>query len=119
MLKPRVQTFNDGVVTIYAVRNAAPPGKAPVQGLVQKTVLRYRERTVGLTRYFTAKQDNVRVDAVLRVPFHPAVCAQDVAVPADGRQYEIKLVQRPENILPPVMDLTLTRLESPYEIRDA
>lgn len=119
MLSKKRLTFNDGVVRIYAVEDAAAPGKRPMPGLTRKAALRYHERTVGLTRYYTAKQDNVRVDAVLRVPRRREVCAQDVAVPNDGLQYEIKLVQYPENVEPPVMDLTLTRLESPYEIHKA
>lgn len=119
MLSKKRLTFNDGLVRIYAVEDVAAPGKRPVQGLTKKAVLRYHARTVGLRRYYTAKQDNVRVDMVLRVPRRPAVSAQDIVIPNDGLQYEIKLVQYPENVEPPVMDLTLTRLESPYEIRKA
>lgn len=118
MIRSKKPAFRDGVLTVCTVENVAAPGKRPVNGLRRKVTLRYDERTVGLNRYYTAKQDNVRVDAVLRCPRRRDVCAQDIAIPIDGQQYEIKLVQYPENIVPPVMDLTLTRLESPYEIRE-
>jgi len=35
------------------------------------------------------------------------VSTQDVAIPNDGRQYRIVQVQYPEDVQPPVMDLTL------------
>ena len=57
------------------------------------------------------------LDLLLRCPCRPEVSTQDVAVPTlDGRQYRITLVQVPEDIHPPVMDLTLERLERDYDM---
>lgn len=110
------QQFNDGVVKIYSVSNIAEPGKMPVETLELKYTLRYKERTVGLQRYYTALQANITVSHVLRCPFLRNVSTQDIAIPNDGQQYRIVQIQRPEDIDPPVMDLTLERVTQDYEI---
>lgn len=115
MLK-HTQTFNDGVVKICEIENAAEPGKMPKELLLIKRTLRYKERTVGLKRFYEAKQTNVEVRYVLRCPRLRDVSAQDVAVPIDGKQYRIIQIQYPEDIDPPVMDLTLEELTQYYGI---
>ena len=112
------QTFNDGIIKIYDVQDIAEPGNMPKDGLKLKETLRFHCRTVGIKRYYTAMQANQQVDALLRCPYRKSVSAQDVAV-WNGRQYRVELVQRPENIVPPVMDLTLARLEQDYEFADS
>ena len=109
--------FNDGLVTIYRVENQAPPGNKPVELLVEKATLRYGRRTVGIRRHYAALNAGARVDLLLRTWYRPEVSSQDVAVPTqDGRQYRITLVQVPEDVTLPVMDLTLERLERDYEL---
>ena len=109
--------LNDGIVAVYAVENAGAPGDMPQERLTKKGVLRYKRRTVGIKRYYTALQADAKVDLLLRVPYTPAVSPRDVAVPTlDGQQYRITLVQTIEDTEPPVMDLTLERLESDYDI---
>ena len=115
MLK-NTQTFNDGILKVYEVTNAARPGGMPVEGLAIKHTLRYKERTVGLNRYWTALQANVRVQYVLRCPRLRNVSAQDVAIPNDGKQYRIVQIQYPEDVDPPVMDLTLEELKQLNDI---
>ncbi len=112
------QTFSDGVVKIYEVANTATPGGMPVEGITLKQTVRYKERTVGLTRRNFARQDNVVIRYVLRCPLLRDVSAQDVAIPNDGKQYRIWDVQYPEDINPPVMDLTLEELNPVYDIYD-
>lgn len=109
--------FNDGVLTIYRVENGASPGKKPVETLAVRGVLRYQRRTIGIQRHYAALTAGAKVDHLLRVPYRPEVSAQDVAVPVpDGRQYRITFVQVPESVTPPVMDLTLERLERDYDL---
>ena len=114
-LSGNIQSYSDGLVRIYSVANAAASGNAPKECLTHRCSLRYEERTVGVTRHYAAMQANDRVDRVLRVPLRP-VSALDVAVPNDGRQYRITLVQRPRDVEPPCLDLTLRRLELDYEL---
>lgn len=117
MIRTKAQTFNDGVVRIYSVGDIAAPGDMPKQGLTLKDKLRFKRRTVGIKRYYTAMQASQQVDAVIRCPFKGTVSAQDVAV-LDGKQYRVDLVQRPDDISPPIMDLTLSRLEQDYEFEE-
>ena len=117
MIRSKAQTFNDGVVKIYAVGDISEPGDMPKQGLTLKETLRFHQRTVGIKRYYTAMQASQQVDAVLRCPLRKTVSAQDVAV-WEGKQYRIDLVQRPEEATPPVMDLTLSRLEQDYGFKE-
>lgn len=115
MLREKHQTYNSGLVSIYRVDNVAEPGEMPEEGLTLKRVLRAHERTVGVTRYYAAQQTNVKVDAVVRCARLNDVSTQDVAV-YQGTQYRIRMVQYPEDIAPPVMDLSLERVEQEYAI---
>ena len=114
MLSRKRQSFPDGVVKIYKVADIAQPGDMPQEGLVLQESLRYKERTVGLTRFYAAMQNNVQVAFVLRCPEVRSVSTSEVAVNRDGVQFEIKQVQYPEDIEPPVMDITLEKLGEPY-----
>lgn len=116
MLLRKRQSFPDGVVKIYTVGDIALPGDMPQEGLVLKVSLRYKERTVGLTRFYEAMQNNVQVDFVLRCPEVRSVSTSDVAVNRDGVQFVIKQVQYPEDAEPPVMDLSLEKLGENYAI---
>lgn len=115
-MRSKAQRFNGGTVRIYTVTNSAEDGAKPVETLTLAPTLRYHERTVGLTRYYEALQANVRVQYVLRCPRLTSVSTQDVAIPNDGRQYRIVQVQYPEDVQPPVMDLTLEEVAATYDI---
>lgn len=114
----RTQTFNDGIVHIYNVSDSAEDGNMPAEKLKPKETLRFNRRTIGLTRYYTALQANQQVDAVIRCPYRRTVSAQDIAQ-IEKKQYRVTLVQVPEDIVPPVMDLTLERLEQDYELAES
>lgn len=112
----KTQTHNDGIVKIYAVVNISPPPDRPKESLMIKHTLRYKERTVGLNRHYVAKQSGVDVAYVLRVPRLRGVSPQDVAIPNDGKQYRIEQIQYPEDISPPVMDITLREVTTVYDL---
>lgn len=114
--KLKSQSHNDGTVRIYNVANIAKPPDLPKEKLELKATLRYKERTVGLTRTNIAEQSGVKVAYVLRCPRQRAVSAQDVAIPNDGKQYRIRRVTYPEDIYPPVMDIELSEVETVYDI---
>lgn len=114
----KTQTFNDGIVNIYSVINIAPSGGLHKDVLVQPPkaeALRYEERIVGIGRFWAAKQDNVQIDRLIRVPRLDSISSQDVAIPIDGKQYKIKQIQYPPDVEPPSMDLSLERVEAEYE----
>ena len=87
-----------------------------MEALTLKETLRYKERTTGNQRYYLAMQAGAKVDAVIRCPLRRNVSGQDIAIPNDGKQYRITLVQYPEDAEPPVMDLTLERTTEDYEL---
>ena len=116
-MESQTLSFNDGVVTVYKVGNIALPGTTPKQGLTKKVgPLRYEERVVGMSRFYSAMQSKVAINQMLRVPRINSVSAQDVAIPIDGIQYEIIQVQYPPNIKPPCMDLSLKKVVAVYAI---
>lgn len=117
-MKPKTltQTFNDGIVSIYSVGNISEPGNMPKEGLTLKVgPLHYEERTVGMGRYWTAAQAQVRIEQLLRTPRINSVSTQDIAI-VNGQQFRIVQIQYPPGIEPACMDLSLERLEESYEI---
>jgi hypothetical protein len=115
-VKQKPQTFNDGVCGFYSVKNTAAAAKKPVETLeLKRGGIRYTNRTVGISRFWSAKQANVQIDRLLRMPYCAAVSTQDVAVTEDGTQYSIKQIQCPEDIYPPVMDVSLEKVVQRYD----
>jgi len=120
MLLRKRQSFPDGIVNVYKVTDIALPGDMPVDGLVLKQTLRYKERTVGMGRYYAAMQNNIKVDFVIRCPEVRGLSEKStdilVAILIDGQQYKIMQIQYPEDVNPPVMDMSLERLGENYVI---
>lgn len=102
------QAFNDGFVIICTVRDAAAPGYQPVEALTPRLQLRYEEQRLGVQRYYEAKQNQVEISRVLRVPRAGVVTNQDAAITEDGRHYRIEMVQTVPDVLPPSLDITLS-----------
>jgi hypothetical protein len=113
------QTYADGVVRIYDVSNAAAAGNKPVDVLTPKVSLRYAERTVGISRYYAALQADVRISRLLRCPLLRSVSTQDAAIPNDGKRYRIEQIQYPEDVVPPVMDMSLVEVSQVYKVAEA
>lgn len=113
----KTQTFNDGVANIYSVDNDASSGDMPKEKLrIKISSLRYKERTVGMSRFWTAMQINAKISRIFRMPRITSISPQDIIIPTDGEQYKIVQVQYPEDIYPPVMDLSLERMVQKYDI---
>ena len=110
------QNYNSGIIIVFRVSDGAEPGFAPVPVLERKAVLRYEELRVGLNRYYDARQNQVQVEKVVRVPRGADISPQDVAITQDGRQYRIDLVQLAQDVWPPSLDLTLAKTEQIYGV---
>lgn len=110
------QDYNDGLVQVCAVTDAAEPGRMPVEQLTPKIKLCYEEQSLGLQRYYSGKQNQVEVQRVIRTQRRREVSSQDVAVTEDGTQYRIDLVQPVKDVYPPSMDLTLSRIDQNYDV---
>jgi len=113
---PPMQTFNDGVLAIYAIERH-PDGSETLTP--KHELLRYDERTVGIGRYYRAKHENAEITRVLRVPRHNDISTQDVAVATDGQQYNIRQVQYPKEATPACCDLSVERVTQNYDIERA
>lgn len=105
------ESYNDGVVTVYAVTDSAQPGYQPVEQLTEKIKLRYEEQRLGIQRYYNAMQNQIQVERVIRVPRAEQITSQDVAETEDGRRYRIDLVQTVDGVWPPSQDLTLVKYQ--------
>ncbi len=117
-LPTQTQTFNDGVAKIYKVSNIAEPGNKPKDGLILRleSPLPYDEKTVGMGRFWAAKQEQTKIERLLRFPRINCVRREDIVIPVDGEQYKIVQVQYPPNVEPSCMDLSLERLEVAYAV---
>lgn len=103
------QAFNDGVVTIYTVADGAAAGYLPQPTLTEFLKLCYQERKLGIKRYYEAKQNQIHVERVIRVPRQSTeITNKNVAGTEDGNLYRIDLVQLVPDSFPPCVDLTLT-----------
>ena len=120
MLKAKFQSYSDGVVSIYKVENTALPGDMPIEGLVLQQTLRYKERTVGMSRFYQAMQNNIKVDYVIRCPEVRGLSDKDtdilVAVLIDGQQYRVVQIQYLEDAAPASMDLSLEKVGETYVV---
>ena len=106
------QTYNSGVCTLYRQRDVARAGYAPRPELERKAFLRYEEQRLGLNRYYVAKQTDVEVERVLRIPAPPSALLpspHDVVRTENEVYYRIDLVQTVPGVWPPSLDLTLVR----------
>lgn len=90
------------------------PGMAPSRDGVLFHRGWYGERTVGLTRYYTARQNNDRVDRLIRILREgkwAEIGAEDYCVLSDGYRYRIVQVQllRDEEAGADVLDISVER----------
>lgn len=108
--------LDSGKVTVYSVENEAERGAFPVRKLESvKATECFERRTVGLTRYYAAKQANVTVDMVIRIWRNEAISTQDMA--KIGEQFfKIQQVQHSlDKDEMPVTDLTLERTDERFD----
>lgn len=111
------ESYNDGIVNIYAVQDGAAPGYRPVPVLVLVKRMRYQERYLGINRLYSGRQNQVDIQRIVRVQKVPGVSNQNVAITEDGQQYRIDSVQDVIGAYPPSLDLTLATVEQKYEVR--
>lgn len=104
------QSYNDGIVTIYSVTDGAKPGYQPMPMLAEKITLRYAEQRLGIQRYYAALQNQVQVERVIRTARAGDITTQDIAITEDGRKYAVYMVQSVQDVYPPSVDITLSKI---------
>ena len=116
-MKPTTQTFNDGVMTIYRIDNTAAPGDMPNETpTVKHQSIRYDNRTVGMSRFWQARQEDVRIDRLIRCQRLPDVHSLDIVELENGDQFNIEQVQYLKDVYPPSMDLSLSAVKVRVEL---
>lgn len=86
-------TFDDGILTICAVRDISEPGMKPKLTLAEKERFYFGYDTLGLTRYYTALQANQQIEAVVNIPGWSDISTLDICVMENGLRYRIRLIQ--------------------------
>lgn len=110
------QTFNDGICSIFEKSNNSKPGNMPVIGLEKKEDrVPFERRKVGIRRFYDAKQENVEIELLLRIPEAFHVSTQDICI-VSGVQYGIYQVQDVTDTMPQAKDISLKKLEEKYEL---
>ncbi|WP_312047476.1 hypothetical protein [Anaerotignum sp.] len=109
------QSYNDGVVKIYEVRNIAEAGYTPKKGLALRYSLRFDEQRLGINRLYMSRQNQAQILRVLRVQRVKDISPQDVVI-VEGRQFKIDTVQSVKDIYPPSLDLALTATVHEYGV---
>lgn len=110
------QSFNDGVITVYGVVDGGEVGYRPKPIYQKKYTLRYEQQRLGVTRLYLAKQNQIEITEVLRVPFAGKVTNQDIAVLEDGSQYQIESVQTVQDVYPHCVDIALSVIKQNIEV---
>lgn len=96
-----------GILTLYTLTDTAEPGLKPVEKLVPVGTAFYFERTVGVTRAYSAMAANQRIDKLVRAYNTDVPVDASYVILEDGNQYRINLKQKQGDDV----DLTLERLE--------
>lgn len=105
------QSYNDGDVEIYKLKDTAAAGHKPVKSLGDRIgKFRYAKRRVGINRHYAAQQNQIRIDRVIRIPCGAEVTNQDVLQTEDGAWYRIDNVDAVQYVYPKSYDLSLTRI---------
>lgn len=113
------QSYNSGMVSIYAVTDAAEPGYQPQASLVMVLHVPYDERKLGIKRYYEAAQNQIHVERVIRIPkTNVVITNQHLAETEDGRRFRIDLIQSAD-VYPPSLDLTLVSYTQSLEETEA
>ncbi len=105
-MKPKVnidfQTFNDGVLDIWAIDNSGELEK------IRYEKVHFENRTIGAIRHFAAAQANIAFSDLIRIPYISGITSYDCII-INGIKHEIKQIQNILNSNPPCIDLTLEK----------
>lgn len=98
--------FDAGKLQFYKLKNLAANGEMPNEALVKLGECFYFERTIGVTRAYSAMSARQRIDKLVRCYNETIPFEAEYVILEDGNQYRISLKQ----VLGDNTDLTLERL---------
>lgn len=96
------QTFNDGVLYLFETDKD--------NKIIEKTKknLRFGNRTIGVKRYYSARQNDIELKKVIHIHRNLNVVT-DMAAVIDNTRYKIEQVQHYADTNPPVTVLSLSQ----------
>lgn len=108
------ETFNDGSVRIYKLKDVSYPGDQPDLKPCLYRTHSFQYKTIGAKQNYEAMQAQVRLDEKVKIHLDRGISSQDVAV-IDDIQYKIIHAQHFTATKPATTILTLQRLEEIYD----
>lgn len=87
-------TFDDGILKVYRLEDIASKGDMPKEVLVYKSCFYFSFDNLGVTRYYTALQNNQRIESVINIEFNILIRIHDIVKMEDGSYFRIEMLQR-------------------------
>lgn len=116
------QAFNDAPIEILKEEDTAVNGYMPKVERIVKGVFPTSKRTVGVTRYYAARQAQIEIEQVIRIPAPPyPITNKDVAHylgAPDDALLRIDRVQEVDGVYPRTLELTLTAYDRRDELNE-
>ncbi len=112
--------LDSGIAVFARVPSEKGTGNIPGTNAVPYLETWYKDRTVGIRRFFEARQAGQRIDTVIRI-LRPVtakkVWADDACKLADGKKYKVVQVQelRDEDAGEDVLDISLERVDGLWQ----
>lgn len=103
MNRQKIQVFNGGVCKLYRI------GKGEKLSLILENI-RFEDRTVGMERFFKARDYQQNATRMIRIPRIPELRANDVIV-IEAAQYNIIQCQKIFDTFPKCWQLTLEEIK--------
>lgn len=108
------ETFNDGIVEVFLLKDLSEPGDRPCLRPVLEKKFHFKYKTIGVKRAYEAMQSHVRLDEMISIPNDRNISTQHLCR-ISGIVYEIKQIQHKTDTRPATTLLSLTRTDSAYE----
>lgn len=120
-MKPRVkqidQQYDDGVIKVYGTKDISAPGEYEnIQTVVKHSRVCYQDRTVGYNRFMQGRQIDMEISRLIRIPKLSDIHTFDVIETEDGEQFQIEQIQRPSEVYPASLDLSLSIVKQRVEV---
>ncbi len=113
--KEKFLTFNHGVADFFRLVNVAQAGNKPVYQREKIVTLRFEYETLGMNRFYTALQADVKLDELIITPLYRSISTQDI-VAIFGKSYRIEQVQHITDTKPPASRFSLSKLEENFAL---
>lgn len=112
MLKNAVP-LTDGIAKIYTPVNTAARGDRANEEPQNERIARYRTKTVGFDRFYTALDHKNKIAKVIMIPAGVPAKPNDVVILEDSKtdRYVITQVQELNDKRPRILQLSLQRVE--------